>query len=470
MAEMSINDMINRTFRTQDGTVLRVNSIAGKDSVNAMCSRCRQEDVYRASMLRNGQTRTCKRCEEIYKHNIGDIVGSYKIYQRLASVDQKYSMLTNKVLPLKDIRFYFGVECLDCGKKFRIAVDKINSKCSCKINSEENKFDMHGIKIEVPEIDRTGKKIVKKGFLQNSTNNSGINQPENGYNDFKGLVNPKSIKDSYKIATFPALKLIGENWININEFKSSSVTGAILTDKIRVQCVKCGFTKEVSRSSLKSLGKCDNCDRIAKDTNRMILTNIDWVGKIKNNLKIVSVFEESNGIKYCTAECLMCHSLHKFALIVFLTQSNIVCSNCAKEVHEVICPACRKMHIKVSPFDMFVGKDKEAIEFICNETGRNVPVEEVAMYQNALLEQDEYCKEYSGKLTLDKDINMVEPFASMLKFKEHYIGTDGEKYHTYMCKKHHKMISLRDDEAIQYQHEYCTDIRMMAYINRRKQK
>lgn len=468
--EMNINDMIGKIFKTQDGSSLRVISITGRDSVKALCTRCRQEDVYRASMLRNGNTKCCKKCEEIYKYKVEDTVGTFKIINRTVSIPHKYYALGIRALPINELSFGYKVQCTECGFKNNISAKNINKKCACQIKKEDTHFDMHGVSIQAQDFDRTGKKIIRRAYTKNLIDNSGIKQEDSGYDEFKGLINPKSVKEVYERATFPNLNLVGENWIIVTEFKVPSVTGSVLTEKVKIQCIKCGAVKEVSKSALNKLGTCDNCTKVEKDNNRMLLTNIDWIGKIKNNLKIIHVFEESNGVKYCNAECLLCHSIHKYALIVFLTQSRIVCSKCAKEQHEAICPACRKMHIRVSPFEMFVGKDKEAINFICEETGRDVPVEEVAMYQNALLEQDEYCKEYSGKLTLERDINMIEPFASMLKFKEHYIGTDGEKYNTYMCKKHHKMISLREDEAVQYQHEYCTDKRMMAIINKKKSK
>ena len=243
-----------------------------------------------------------------------------------------------------------------------------------------------------------------------------------------------------------------------------SRTGRSVSEYIRGQCTHCGGTTTESENYFKKHEyKCQKCNKINSDK-RNIIENTNWVGYVRHNIEILKTKKDSNGVLMADTKCLACGHEMTIPVVTIFSEPALTCIKCGDTPIVVECPICNKNHIKTTLRRLYsarINEDKASkIGTMCGNT--IVEYSEILLQHETAMGLERVRKKYKG-YTLDERIPGHDETPVIFKFKEGYIGTDGERYSTCMCEVHNKLMVLTDDEIRTYKHEYCADTRMMPY-------
>lgn len=237
-----------------------------------------------------------------------------------------------------------------------------------------------------------------------------------------------------------------------------SNTAADNKRRIVAQCTECGNIIDAEFKDFDDFistveAGCKQCNSFAKQTKNYINNN-NWVGYIKHCKKTTDVIDRGN-VKIAVTKCLMCGKVKEIPLTTFVLASKIVCDSCIDKKVVIKCPICNGIHnIELTVRDIY-DTDKQAI---CPAKQQRFSM------SRCRLAHEHQCKlDYLVQNFPDFDdyteINGLIKSNSMF-----YKGTDGNKYNTCYCPEHNKMLTLRDDEILEYQHQFCADSRMYGYM------
>lgn len=405
-----------------------------KNSVKCKCLYCGDVDTYKVSMLTNSEVHVCKNCQGNLK--IG------KIYGETIKLNE-FVVIQGKVGA--------KLRCEKCDKMFIHDVNIVKSKdyhcpiciSNKQVQSVKEDINVSKIKSKQPKLEEKKKK-EKEDVLVGNIISAQIDE----------------------VRDFSSYKKKGD-FIEVGKYSRRSKTGMSVQPMVKAQCVKCGQITQFKESQFNENSKCEKCDKL-KDSNKNILNNINWIGYIKNNMEVIGVIKDTDGVLKAKIKCLICESESIIPLVSFIYEKEIVCNNCADAKLNMICPLCKKPHINITPRNLYKIRE-ETTYLACNNKKDKVALTEVAMQHEMQVKLDSIRKRYKG-YTLEQRFEGRGEIATILKFKEGYIGTNGEEYNTCMCLEHNKMMVLNDNEIMQYKHEYCADTRMIPYNPKKRPK
>lgn len=403
-----------------------------KNSIKCRCNICGAEDTYKVSDLKEGKVLACKTCKQGI--NIGDI----------------FDTLTVKGFLVYDGKLRASVHCSVCDKDLAHEIGLIKSKgYKCPICA----------KSKSAVAKKTAASVVIKATDKSK------NAPKNIIGSVVGFNEE------------PQMKMIDPgfrgDFIFNGTVSKPSKTGDKVYKLLRGQCVRCGATTTESENYfINHEYKCQKCNKINSDR-RNIIENTNWVGYVRHNVEIVRTRRNSNGIIEADTKCLACGDEATMPVVTIFSDPDFVCKKCGDTNVTFQCPLCGKNHIKSTLRNMYKarledGNDKTRLTgATCGN--RIISYSEVLLQHETLTGLDRVRKKYKG-YTLDERLQGHDEVPTIFKFKEGYIGTDGERYHTCMCEVHNKLMVLTDEEIRSYRHEYCADTRMMPYNPNTKPK
>lgn len=401
-----------------------------KNSVKCRCLYCGDIDTYKVSMLTNSEVHVCKKCQGNLK--IGKIYGE--------------TIKLNEFVVLQG-RVGAKLRCESCNRMFIHDVNLVKSKdYHCPICSPNKQKEFK----DTPKIKPKQQKVIENKRKEKSST-------------LVGNIISAQIDEA---KDFSCYKKKGD-FIEVGKYTRRSKTGMSVQPMIKAQCVKCGQITQFKENNFNENSKCEKCDKL-KESNKNILNNINWIGYTKNNMEVIEVVKDTDGVLKVKTKCLICESENVMPLVSFIYEKEIVCNNCADAKLNMICPLCKKPHISITPRNLYRVRE-ETTYLACNNKKDKVPLTEIAMQHEMQVKLDTIRKKYKG-YTLEQRFEGRGEIATILKFKEGYIGTNGEEYNTCMCLEHNKMMVLNDNEIMQYKHEYCADTRMIPYNPKKRPK
>ena len=442
-------------YTTCDMTITK-NPVA--NSVECKCNICGKVDTYKVSMLKNREVVICKSCkgnielDKVYNGHLKAV--GYAVY--------------NKVI-------VFVVECINCNKKFFFTKEKLLDKKTCCVKCGTKNNIATDIEAK-PEVKKEVKRIMPRSVARLRKEQE-ENEKKLKESKISGaIMRAESAPDP--LAYKSAYDMKGSFLIRKTANRVSA-TGARSTEQFTATCMKCGASFKKTKAELNRMNYCcTECESRTRD-GRNIFKNINWVGFVKNNLEVVSTVVNSEGGVTCKLKCLTCakhvddikHAMiDNIPLVTLLDEkSEFICPFCADTILKVLCPLCGEAHIKTTTHKMYCNRDTN-IGYKCTKIDKVVSREQILIYHETLASLDNLTSKYTNNYTLDCRIEGRGGFATILKFKEGYTGTDGNMYHTCMCAEHHKLLVLNDEEIRTYRHEYCADTRMMPYNPKIKPK
>ena len=409
---------------SNDGARLIVVDEPVKNSIKCKCALCGAVDTYRLSDLRENKVVACKACKQGIE--IGDNVGGLEV--------QKFTVHDNK---LKAI-----MHCSSCNKNLIHEIGLIKSKgYRCPVCIKVKKVMPVTTKM-VPTA-KAKKEAAKKNLLGNIVSFDGTPSIDFSKYGMRG------------------------DFIFTGRLTRASKDGATVREVLRGQCTHCGGTTTESENYfVKHEYKCQKCSKINKDR-RNIIENTNWVGYVRHNIEITKTKKDSNGVLIADTRCLACGHEMTIPVVTIFSEPALTCINCGDTPIVVECPLCHKSHIKTTLRKLYdrreAGKSDSSLTKQGVFCGKEVvEYSEILLQHETVMGLERIRKKYKG-YTLDERIPGHDETPVIFKFKEGYIGTDGERYHTCMCEVHNKMMVLTDDEIRTYKHEYCADTRMMPY-------
>lgn len=396
-----------------------------KNSIKCKCNICGTVDTYKVSDLKAGNVLACKSCRQGV--NIGD----------------KFDTLEVKDFIIHDRKLKAAMYCSGCNKKFIHDIRIITSKgykCPVCAKTKAIAVPIKGGSTPVTAKSSNNEKATPKNLLGTIVSFDETPQMK--------IVNPGFRGDFIFNGT--VLKL--------------SKTGGRVSEHLRGQCVHCGGTTTESENYfIKHEYKCQKCNKINSDK-RNIIENTNWVGYARHNIEIVKTKKDSNGVVMAETRCLACGHKMEVPVVTIFSDPELTCIQCGDTNITVECPLCHKNHIKTTLRKMYTARTNTNTSVKQGVTcGKNiVEYSEILLQHETAMGLERVRKKYKG-YTLDERIPGHDETPTIFKFKEGYIGTDGEQYHTCMCEVHNKLMVLTDDEIRSYKHEYCADTRMMPY-------
>lgn len=409
-----------------------------KNSVKCRCLYCGDIDTYKVSMLSNGEVHVCKNCQGNLK--IGKTYGEtmklneFVVAQGKVGAKMRCESCNKLFIHSMDLVKSKGYHCPVCGlSKVKDGADKVKKSQS---NKTEGDF---------PKIKPRQKKKAENQDI---------------------LVGNITSVQTAELRDLSTYKKKGD-FIEVDRFMRRSKTGASVQPMVKAQCVKCGQITQFRESQFNEKSKCEKCNKL-KDGNKNILNNINWIGYTKNNMEIIGVIKDTDGVLKAKTKCLICESENVIPLVSFIYEKEIICNNCADAKLNMICPLCKKPHINITPRNLYRIRE-ETTYIACDNKRDRVPLTEIAMQHEMQVKLDTIRKRYKG-YTLEQRFEGRGEIASILKFEEGYTGTDEQEYHTCMCLEHNKMMVLTDNEIMQYKHEYCAETRMIPYNPKKRPK
>lgn len=479
---------------------LKILTSGRTNDVECQCLLCGGTDTYKKSDLTSGKLLICKKCKGKVELN-KDIPNSDLIavaYKRLLGTQ----VVEGSNISGDDIDF-FNYGCGDPRPKV---------VCQCKKN-KQHRVDYYlyqvnaaidaGISIPCSQCEEEKKQLkIQKEQAKIEKNNDKASIKHYGANPFTKeskrtgaltLETDANIQDkparSNKLANGFMIGDLINNWIvsNIeNESRETSIserTGNVRTTidtNIYLTCIKCGYTIKINANKATrediSLRKCKSClynSNKANDIN--IFNNVDYVGTVKNDLIVDSVHTDKNGVKYVKAHCMICakhfkdkkKQIFKIPLYEWEFTSTFRCPNCCNEKINVICPSCGKPHFKITRNNLYNESANRSTFGRCPFDNKNISLAELALYHREL-RNIQSCKDiYDDNFETDRTRESSK-HVKLLMFKDKYTGTDNQEYFSCLCIKHHKLLSLTNNEIIEYNHEYCSNPLMTAYSSSKK--
>lgn len=227
------------------------------------------------------------------------------------------------------------------------------------------------------------------------------------------------------------------------------------------QCQTCFTTKMMRDKELWDFdGKCERCEQL-REAKSVPLTSMDWVGYTTNCRRIQKVFVRDN-IKMASVQCLICGEIEEIALSTVITDSSMICKKCGSNKIMLSCPICGKPHIATTVKALYANSLNQT-EIKCISSNEVVDREDL-LYEHEFRIEMAYIKSrYKDKFKFKRRIKGDGTKASLIIFNEGYTGMDNKQYNSCMCTKHNRFLNLTDEEAENYQHEFCMDLRMQVY-------
>ena len=424
------------------------------NSVECICNICGAVETYKVSMLKNQEVKACKKCKG--NTEIGKIV--------------------NNAIKIEDYTihngiFKFIVSCVDCNRKFYFTKEQVmNKNCICpkckngKVD-EKQKVALKESK-DAPKADREVKKLMPRSQAKALKEQGKI---------MGAFIDAEGTNDTF-VLTIDNCR--GSFLLKPTTGRTSKTGKCTIPQKLAT-CLKCGASYKKTDAELDRMNyQCKECESRTKD-GRNIFKNINWVGYIKHNLEVISTVINSEGGVTCEVKCLTCEKLaktdkektiYRIPLVSLLSEdSEFICPACSDVHLRVLCPECGIPHIKTTTYRLYCNKEQN-ISYMCDKTNTLVSREKLLMYHDTLTTLDRLNSKFTSNYNLDCKVDGRDGFATVLKFKESYTGTDGQEYFSCMCTEHHKLLVLNSDEIRTYKHEYCADTRMMPYNPKIKPK
>ena len=389
-------------------------------SIFCKCNNCGIETKYSATRL-DSDIKNCKVCNfEILLYSKVGFKGSedYRYIKSFEFVNNKVSINT---------------QCNSCGTIVRMSKDDVlnNTLGACPVCA------------------------FRKG--------AGKNLDSEVVGHLFGTAEPENINNYTKIGKYIVVKYTR------NTLKSDKTN---ITYNIKAICSDCGRVVTGPFKNINDFdeqygnGNCERCSTLESSVKNYINNN-NWIGYIKNCRVIQSVFTE-NSIKKAETKCLLCGDIKVIPLTVFLNSNTAVCDNCRDNVVLMRCPSCNNLHdIKITLSELYSDNDnldKDILfsrKLLCPVTKKTNKLSQLKLYQEEQSRLDFLRSNYSELGDLYEVPGNPDLVMSTEKY---YTGTDGEKYNTCYCKKHNKFLTLKEDEAIVYDHLYCADTRMRGYM------
>ena len=460
----------------------------------AVCKDCGYKSIYKRSYILDGGT--CKACKNSVK------IGARVIVKKDVDRNLKYALSDRGRQHLKDINNTFILAVSEKFKYEKIRNDrgqyKLNLRCKCNncnvvsdyeldslgdipldikkcqvcdfdiplgslIGSSRDKMEVIGF--EFDNNRRTYVKLrcvtcgVEKKIRKSDVKNfegCDLCIAQRKYNissDSKIVGNIHKITRSSKLDS--KFKQIGQ-YILYNEVSNKGITST------KARCCQCGFNDDGDFDSKELLVShylntpCKKCDYLMKETKNYINNN-NWVGYIKNSHIIKDIIDNGD-YKAARIECLLCHKETTVPLTVFISSERFVCDSCLDTEVILRCPVCKGIHSDNITLRQLYSQDETYIT--CPVKNEKVPVSKFRLAHETQSKLDYFFDNYDLG-----EVDEVPGNSDLIKSKDKfYIGTDGEKYYTCYCKKHNKLITLREDEMMTYDHSFCADTRMFGYL------
>lgn len=398
-------------FKSRYGTIFTVVTNSTKTKVTCKCDCCGRNSEYSVDEMRQNKSicnicmQDMKKQEDIFNLSglkVGDSIGTYEI---------THTGIKSKHEPIFNIK----IKCNKCKDELDINVIQLSNlmggkyKPKCKCSKQLKK--QIGLIAELEDIP--------------SKSNRGRYRNIEGW-EFWGVETTNSNRLKYKY-----------------------------------MCLKCGKIEYLSEKAYNTLSdklECNNCKSIPSKS--IILNTIDWVGHIKNGLRIEKVYTDDNGIKMATVVCLICSESYDIALATIVNSQDIVCKKCGKRKMMLKCPKCGQNHIQHTLSSLY--SITEQSQMICTNTGKTYDKMELITEHEFLLDRDFLRSKYINQFDFESMRPARGPLAKMIKFKQGYVGTDGKYYTACMCAEHNKLLTLTDEEFNSYQHEFCHESRMIS--------
>lgn len=426
-----------------DRTTLTVTDIHVADSENndnmiCKCSYCNRLSVYSKLDWVNKAIAGCSLC-------IGESKKDTEAFNKLSlKHNQKIGSTQLKKLVKCYNRIDAVLECSECKKQTSVSLTNIYNQLQ----------------------DYTKKQKIKQINSENieellSMINICECQKMNELKEQVGLIHAVKEQDIPKFR--PKATRQFENWLYLR----GEVVGTKQTLQV-YQCQKCFAIKKLREKEMLTFdGVCNHCEEL-KESHSIPLTQMDWIGYTSNCRKIKRVYIEDN-IKMCEVECMVCGKTESLALSTMITDNSLLCDNCASKKIQLVCPICNQPHIKTTLRALY-SNSVNATKMRCDVKNQDIERDDLLYEHEFKVEMKNIKDMYRKKYTFNHRIKGDENRASLIVFNEGYEGTDGNFYNTCMCPKHNKFLNLNENEVGIYNHEYCIDMRMVAYNSKGKVK
>lgn len=228
-------------------------------------------------------------------------------------------------------------------------------------------------------------------------------------------------------------------------------------------CKDCGSISTCMRRNAK-VGICKFCEdkKNSKDFTKVGYLYKNYIGAIFNGLKIVG----QRGVN-CKVMCIKCKKQREDLDLYGVLSKRYYC-DCQQSGVMLECPSCYAPIPIISYKNAYSGKLPK-----CKSCGVSISEEDVLI----AIEGMDYSNSLRAKLDLanvsisdkaNRKIRFGNKFAieTLIVEKEPvYKGNDEKSYYRCFCKKHNVGLTLSEDEIMNYQCEYCDDIRQSIIAN-----
>lgn len=452
----------NKTYDGQvytNGNAVKLVAIGEpvKNSIECKCLICGETNSYKISDLKNNNILACKSCKAGLK--IGDTINTLEI--------TGYTTVNGK--------FSCRCTCKNCGKEFALQPAVLKQKgFKCRVcNKTTQPSISQNISNELSKPFELGsspmirpRAIARPAIKPVEVKQEPVEEPKSSKKLPKNIVGNLNSFES-KPKALMRYGTIGD-FIFVDKEQRATKTGMRVNELLKGQCINCGCsTLKSEKDFKKDEYKCKKCEKIKGDK-RNIIRNGNWVGYTKHNIEVVRTTVDSNGTVIADTKCLACGYEMTLPIVALLTEPDITCLNCGDTKIKMECPLCHKPHITTTLRNLY--KVSSSVRYApCPNKNEEVPYSEIVLEHESKTRLENIRKKYKG-YTLAERIPAHEQVPELFKFQEGYIGTDGEKYSTCMCSVHNKLMVLRDDEILTYNHEFCADPRMLPYNPKIKPK
>lgn len=408
-----------------------------EDKVVCLCHFCNKESTYLKEDWINDSITECIQCKKLRNKGMA-------VHKRLKlrSNEQIGSLALEKIVSSVN-KVEAVMKCSNCRREVSVSLVDIEKEVNAYAKDNNIQGEETGGKLSNNQIHSILKNLQFCDCMRMDKLKEDI-----------GLIHSVNKSDMPRFRPKANREIKG--WL----YLGGKVIGAKTTLQV-YQCQSCFTTKMLRDKELYTFdGKCERCEEL-KQSQSIPLTQMDWVGYTSNCMRVQKIYMK-DGIKMASVQCLICGSTEEIALSTFITDSSLLCSKCGTNKIILRCPICNQPHINTTLKALYSNSLNQTV-IKCSNTGEEIDKEDLVCEHEFKLEMAYIKSRYKNIYKFNHRIKGDNNKASLIVFEEGYTGTDGKSYNNCMCTKHNKFLNLTNEEAENYQHEFCIDLRMVAY-------